>query len=212
MGITIKGIFKTTNWHRKWWKDRKLDWASAYGNPEHPHRMKIIEALKQFRFTSVLELGMGAGANLVLIKQHFPKVDVGGIDINAEAVEVARKVLPNAGVLQTGEATDVYLSNRGSDMILTDMCYIYLSLKDFKKAIKEAKRMARRGVVFCEFHEPRWWRRWLIKLATGYGAFDYRKALMKEGFHDIRITPLTPKDWPDTEEEKGLRAIIVARI
>ena len=38
------------------------------------------------------------------------------------------------------------------------------------------------------------------------------KELKDVGFWDIQITPLTEKDWPDTEKEKGLRCIISAKV
>ena len=212
MGFKMRGLFKTTNRHRKYWKNRKIDWATAYGNFDHPHRQLIVNALQQFLpFRSVLELGCASGANLVRIKQAYPFSDVGGLDWNADAIETAKKFLPQAGVLQVGEATDVYISSGGADVVLTDMCYIYLGPKDFLQAIREARRVARKGVIFCEFHEPKWWKRVAIKWTAGYNAHDYRKSLEKIGFHDINIVKLTPQDWPETEKENGLRAIITAR-
>src|SRR3990167_10102500 len=159
MGITIRGLFKTTSRHRKYWKGRKIDWNQAYFNPEHPHRTLLVERLKEFHpFSSILELGCAAGANLYRIKQAFPGSDVGGLDWSADAIEEAKKMLPRASVLQVGEATDIYISPKGAHMLLYDMCLIYLDRKDFRKATREAKRVAAKGIVLCEFHEPKWWR------------------------------------------------------
>ena len=208
----IRGLFKTTSRHRKYWATRKIDWMAAYFNPDHPHRAAILERLKDFHpFMAILEVGCAAGANLYRIKKMFPHSDIGGIDWSADAIETAKKIFPKVTILQVGEATDIYLGTQGTDMLLSDMAYIYLSKKDFRRAIKEAKRVVRLGVVFCEFHEPRWGRRWAIKMMTGYNAYDYRAELLKAGFHDIQIKPLTSKDWPDTEKENGLRAVISAR-
>ncbi len=208
----MKGLLKTTNWQRKYWKERKIDWQQAYFTPDHPHRQLIISALKQFGFfKSVLELGCAAGANIYKIKQNFPHVDVGGIDWSADAIETAKKFLPRATVLQVGEAQDIYISSGGADIILTDMCLIYLSGKDFRKALREFKRVARVGLVLCEFHRESWFERLGVKILTGYNSYDYRKELTRAGFHQIEITPLTIQDWPDTEKEKGLRCIITAR-
>lgn len=210
--MTIRGIFKNTARHRRYWKDRKIDWRQAYWNLDHPHRMKIIDILRQFDFRTILEMGCAAGANLALIKQHFPGVDVGGIDWNAEAIETAKSMLPHSSVLQVGEATDVYLSDKGTDVVLSDMCYIYLDKKNFHKAIREAKRMARRGVIFCEFHHPNPFMRWLLKWNTGYNSYNYGKELKKLGFYDIHLYKLTESDWPGGEPQKTFGYIISARI
>ena len=210
--MDIKGLFKTTNWQRKYWKNRKINWEESYMTPEHPHRQLIIDALKGFGFfKSVLEVGCASGANIYKIKQNFSYVDVGGIDWNADAIETAKKFLPRATVLQVGEAQDIYISSGGADIILSDMCLIYLSKKDFKKALREFKRVARVGVVLCEFHRVSWLERIAVKVLTGYNAYDYKKELKEAGFHQIEIKQMTPKDWPDTEKEKGLRCVITAR-
>ena len=208
----MKGLLKNTAWHRKYWKKRVINWHDSYWTPEHPHRDRIIEALQQFHpFRSVLEVGCAAGANLYRVKQAFPQSDVGGMDWSADAIAEAKKIMPKVSVLQVGEATDIYIGSQGTDILLSDMCYIYLSKRDFRKAMKEAKRAVRLGVVFCEFHEKSAIKRFLIRLVTGYNAYDYRAELLKAGFHDVQIKSLTTKDWPDTEKENGLRAVISAR-
>lgn len=209
----FQNFLKTTQHNRKYWKGRKIDWLKAYGpqEPEHPHRAIIVQKLRQFQFRSVLEVGCAAGANIYRIKQTFPHADVGGIDWNEDAIAVAKTMLPKAAVIQVGEADDIYISSHGADVILSDMCFIYLGKKDFRRTIKEMKRIARNGVLFCEFHEPKWWKRLMIKFATGYNAYNYKKELERVGFYDVEIQKLTPKDWPGTEKEKGLRCIITAK-
>jgi len=210
--MSIHGFLKTTNFHRKWWKKRQIDWTQAYMNPDHPHRGVIVEKLKSlYPFRSILEVGCAAGANLYRIKQAFPQSDIGGIDWNEKAIETAKQYLPKASVLQVGEATDVYIGSKGADVLMSDMCYIYLDKKNFRKAILEAKRVARKGVLFCEFNHTNWFMRQMIRITTGYNAYNFRVELERIGFRDIEITKLTPKDWPETEKENGLRCIITAR-
>ena len=210
--MDIKGLFKTTNWQRKYWKNRKINWEESYMTPEHPHRQLIIDALKGFGFfKSVLEVGCASGANIYKIKQNFSYVDVGGIDWNADAIETAKKFLPRATVLQVGEAQDIYISSGGADIILSDMCLIYLSKKDFKKALKEFKRVARVGIVLCEFHRKNWLERLGVKILTGYNAYDYGRELKRLGFYDITIRKVTEEEWPKGEPQKTFCNIITAR-
>jgi len=207
----IKAIISFGYW-RKYWKGRTLGWRQSYTDVGHPHRQVIIDKLRGFGiFRSILEVGCGAGANLYKIKQIYPGADVGGIDWSASAIEEAKRILPKATVLQVGEAQDIYISNKGADILLSDMCYIYLGKKNFREAIKEAKRVARIGVIFCEFNETNWFKRLGVKMLTGYNAYDYRKELSEAGFYDIEIQKLTTTDWPGTERERGLRCIITAR-
>ena len=207
----LRAILNPGYW-RKYWKGRTLGWKQSYTDVNHPHRQVIIDKLREFGiFRSILEVGCAAGANLYRIKQIYPGADIGGIDWSPSAIEEAKKILPKASVLQEGEATDIYISNKGADILLSDMCYIYLNKRNFRKALKEAKRIARVGVIFCEFNETNWFKRIGIKMLTGYNAYDYYKELTRAGFYDIEIQKLTTIEWPGTEKEKGLRAIITAR-
>lgn len=209
--MSIKGVFKSTSYWKSYWQKRQLNWSEAYFTPNHPHRGVIINKLKGFNFRSVLEVGCGAGANLYKIKQNFPWADVGGLDWNADAIEEAKRMLPRVSVLQVGEATDIYISNKGADIILSDMCGIYLNRENFKKAIWEAKRVARVGVIYCEFHHTNPLMRWLLKLSSGYNAYNWKRELKKVGFNDIEMYKLTEEDWPGGNPQKDFGWIISAK-
>lgn len=204
-------LFKTTKDHRQYWKTRKIDWKQSYWTPEHPHRNRIVELLGNFDFHSVLEVGCAAGANLQRIHEVFPRADIGGIDWNADAIGTAKGLLPRASILQVGDATDIYLSSKGADILLSDMAFIYLDKRNFRKALKEAKRVARKGVIFCEFHHSRWVMRVFLKYAAGYFAYNFRRELEREGFYDIAMYKLTDEDWPGGEPQKTFAWIITAR-
>ena len=209
--MLIRGILKNTKYFRRYWKERVIDWKQAYFTPDHPHRQLIIDALRVFTFRSVLEVGCGAGANLYRIKKEFPHSDIGGIDWSEDAISAARESLPRASILQVGEAGDVYVSDKGSDILISDMCYIYFDRINFIKALVEAKRVAKNGVIFCEFHHKSWFKRLLLKIATGYNAYDYEKELKLLGFHDIRMKKIQEQDWPGGEPQKSFGWVISAK-
>ena len=210
ISMTIRGLFKSTNYWKKYWRDRKIDWNESYFNIDHPHRMKIMQALREFQFKTVFEVGCGAGANLYLVEKYFRGAHVGGYDINPDAIAMAKKKLTPKSILDVGSATDIYVSSKGTDMLISDMCYIYLDKANFKKALIEARRVVRNGVVFCEFHSTSWFKRLMVKILTGYNVYDYEKELKEAGFYDIRIYHLTEQDWPETRNE-NLRCVISAR-
>ena len=139
----MRGLFKNTQYWKKWWAKRQIDWDASYFNIDHPHRMRILQALSNFKFKTVFEVGCGAGANLHLIEKYFKGAHVGGYDISPDAIAMAKKKLTPKSILDVGSATDIYVSSKGSDMLISDMCYIYLDKPNFRKALIEAKRVAR---------------------------------------------------------------------
>src|SRR5687767_195298 len=104
-------MFGNTRKHRKFWRERKINWEQDYLLKvlNHPHRQMILDAFAKLQWGSMLEVGMGAGANLVRIKQQWPAAQVGGLDVNRDAVLTAGKYLPGAKYLDVGEATDIFL-------------------------------------------------------------------------------------------------------
>ena len=116
---------KTSKSHLNYWRDRQIDWQTRYFDTHgHPHRELILRALSFFRFNSLLEVGCGAGANLLRIMYAYPRVQVGGFDISADAIKVAKKNLPKAYHLDTSPAHDLFISDKSADVIITDACLI----------------------------------------------------------------------------------------
>jgi ubiquinone/menaquinone biosynthesis C-methylase UbiE len=203
-----------TNRHKKYWANRKIDWKQSYWNPEHPHRELIIKALKRIKFGSIIEVGCGAGANLGKILQNFKGagVAVGGIDISKDAIDTALEIFGNdAEVLEVSSIDKIFLSDKSSDVILSDMALIYISPWDINKAVKEIKRVARSYIVFVEFHHKSWFKRLALRLLSGYNSYDYEKLLKKHGFYNIEFYKLTEKDWPGGQPQKDFACLITAK-
>lgn len=196
---------KTTNDHIKYWQERKIDWKTQYFDTHgHPHRELILKALSQFSFRSLLEVGCGAGANLVRIKIAFPWVEIGGMDVSADAIETARKNLPQVTHLDTSPAHNIFLSDKSVDVTLTDACLIYVGHFTIGKAIEELKRVSRGHIVLCEFHSESIWQRLKLLYKTGYYAYNYKKLLKRHGFYDVQVKKIPKEAWPGTPwEEHG---------
>ncbi len=193
---------KTTKQHSKYWAERKIDWKTQYFDTHgHPHRELILHALAKFRFGSVLEVGCAAGANLLRIKFGFPGIQLGGVDISKDAIEVARQQLPGAH-LDVGPAHSIFLSDKSVDITLTDACLIYIGPGMITKTLQEIKRVTRKHIVFNEFHCKGRWQRLKLLWNTGYYAYDYEKLLEKAGFYDIEIQKIPPQAWPGTPWEQ----------
>lgn len=191
----------TTARHIRFWSERKIDWSEAYTKTiDHPHRRLIIEELQKKPFQSLCEIGCASAPNLLLVKRHFPHVEVGGCDVNKDAIEEAKKMIPN-GIFDVRSADNLFFSDKSVDVVLTDACLIYLGSKRIKKALKEIKRIARLRVVFVEFHEKKWWKRLGVMFMTGNHLHNYEKLLEEAGFYDIQIKKMSPHIWPKTQWE-----------
>lgn len=206
-------MLKTTKKHLQFWKERKIDWEHDYfATWNHPHRDLIVRALAREPFASVLEIGCASGPNLYRIQKQYPGVQVGGIDASADAIEAAKRLVPSAALLETGSADDLFASDKSADVVLTDMCLIYVGPVRIHKVMKEIKRIARTRVVFCEFNSTSFIKQLGLAIASGYWAYDWKKLLEHEGFHDVTLEKIPEEAWPGGEPQKSFGYIITARL
>ncbi len=201
----------STKQHETYWKEREADWKTSYFDTwTHPHRAEILRALNEWKFGSLFEIGCNAGPNLHIIQKAFPNIQVGGLDINEASIETAKQLLGPLAVLQAGKATDIFLSDGASDVIMTDACLIYIAPSEIDRVIEEIKRIGRKYVLFVEFHSISPFKRLGLKLAGNYYAYNYKKLLEKHGFADIEIRKL-PDYW-NGEPWKTFGHLITAKI
>ena len=206
----MRNFFKKR--HINYWRNRNIDWKQAYFE-DHPHRDLIVEALRRLKIGSVMEFGCASGYNLYKIRKAFPWVEIGGIDISEDAIETAKKLLPeDTAVLEACSADKVFLSDKSSDVVLTDACLIYFDPLSINKVVKEMKRVARKHVLLVEFNSRNWLKRLALRLFTGYNSYDWKKLLEKHGFSDVEMYKITEEDWPGGEPWKTFGYLISARV
>lgn len=191
---------KTTNQHKKYWQNRQINWEQDYllapGALNHPHRQMIIDTLSRMHWRSVLEVGMGAGANLVLIRKQWPEAEVGGIDINRDAVITAGKYVKNIRYCDVGDPRDIFLSDRSVDVVISDACLIYMGRWQIKKALKDMMRVARGHLLLCELHSETKIR------GSRYNIHNYKKLLEDLDCYDIQLQKIPKEVWPGTPWEQ----------
>lgn len=169
----------------------------------------ILQELADDPFHQVCELGCGSGPNLLLIKKTWPQVQVGGVDINADAIKMAKTVFPK-GVFDVRPADDLFFATGCVDVALTDMCLIYYGKDKIRKVIKELKRIARRKVILVEFHSKNPLKRLMLKIFAGYNSYNYKKILEEEGFYEVKLRKIPLSKWPGGEPQKTFGYIITA--
>lgn len=193
---------KTTKQHLNYWKNRKIDWNQAYLSTwNHPHRELVTWVLRTIPFYSLWEVGCGPGPNLVKITQTIPNKQLGGSDINEDAISLAQKTF-NGGMFHVKPTHDLMMSDSSVDVVLSDANLIYYGPTMIKKALREMIRVGRRNLVLCELHEKSIWKRWLYRFKRGYNVYDYKKLLESLGCYDIQLFKI-PKDfWEGTPWEE----------
>lgn len=205
-------LLKSTKEWAKYWEARPINWEKEYlDNWDHPHRDLISAALSQFQWVSIFEVGCAAGANLKNIIAHFKGKQVGGCDVAPEAIAVAERSF-QGGLFKVGSVLDIPISDKATDVVLADMCLIYIDPLNIKKALEEIRRVSRNYVVFCEFHHKSWWKRFQLRWNSGYNAYNYRKLLAKHGFYDIQLFKIPQEFWPGGDPQKTYGYIIKARV
>ena len=182
----------------KWWANRKINWNDSYWTPRHPHRILILREMLKIPFRSVFEIGCGAGANLANIYNVFKGAEVGGTDINPEAIAAAKRNLPYAKDLEVGTADDIFFSDKSIDMIITDATLLYVSSRKIKKVFSEMARVARNGIILCEPYRDKLWQRLKLRQAEGLHLHNYPKLLKQAGFYSISMTKITKEYWNDS--------------
>lgn len=195
--------FKTTNDHKKFWSERKIDWDKDYlATWTHPHRQLIIWVLQSFQWVSLWEVGCGPGPNLVrIVKEGFKDRQLGGSDVNADAIALASTTF-KGGKFHVESSEDMLLSDRAVDVMLSDAHLIYIGPRKIRKVLGEMVRISRNRLVLCEFNSTSWFKSLIFRWQTGYNAHNYRKLLEELGCYDIQIAKIPKEFWSGTPWEQ----------
>ena len=196
----VTNWFKSTKKHTDYWINRKIDWNKDYLQSwNHPHRTFISTLLTRFTWMSLLEVGCASGPNLLNIVKNHQGKQVGGIDVSEDAIKVAQETFQGA-FLKVGSAEDIMMSDNSTDVVLSDMCLIYV--KNPNKAIAEMKRVTRKHLLISELHSESWYARMKLRITSGYHAHNYKRLLEKHGFYNLQFIKMTEKMWPGGNPQK----------
>ncbi len=149
--------------HRLFWKFRfsgskfKLNDSIVNSTINHAHRLVILVELKKFgEIGSVLELGSSWGANLLLIRNHYPGLKFVGVDISKEIVDLGNKYfrsrkIENINLIRRDMTSLNSFRDNEFDIIISDASLIYIDKKKIANYAKEMCRIARYGLIIVEF-------------------------------------------------------------
>lgn len=125
----------------------------GYYDVTEPHEDmdKVIKIFKKKRVKRVLDLGCGAGRNLLYLAQK--KFEVYGIDISEEGIKFIKKSLKKKGLRANLKIGNVFeklpYPDNFFDAIISVQVLQHGSLNQIKKAIKEIERVLKpKGLLF----------------------------------------------------------------
>jgi len=210
--ISLKmNMFQTPAYEKYWsergasdhgdWDDKhSKDWVLGYWNSEtHPHRIPLLDAIKKYRPSGVLEIGCNCGPNLSLIAQEFPLADITGIDINRVAIERGKELFSKEKItnvtLVVGKADDLGMFGDGQfDVVVSDAVLMYIGPDKILPVLKEMVRVTKKSLLLLEWHDGQ----------TDYkGIFNehwvrnYEQIPQLFPHVKVNVTKLPPELWND---------------
>lgn len=197
----------STKQNAKYWANRSYGWEEYFKTLNHPHRDFITEVLKKFNWISLFEIGCGSGPNLANIARNIGGRQLGGVDINKEAIEICKRNFVG-GQFRVGSGDNIMMSDQSTDVVLTDMFLIYVDPTKIDTYLKEIRRITRKIVVLCEYHHTSWWKRQKLRVFSGRHSYNYKKKLEKLGFYDISVIKMPIFE---DDNEQSYRHCVVAR-
>ena len=206
----IQYIFGHTLWYGL---DLKVTPATLIPRPE---TAELVERIDRLRLTEyrpaapdrtqtdnaafrVLDIGTGSGCIAIALKKQHPQWEVRGIDISAEAIEVAKENAQRNSVEVPFKVTDIFAQNADSighfDIIVSNPPYICeKEKKDMRRNVLEHEPHT---ALFVPDEDPLLFYRRIAELHLGtYLFFEINEAygaetaalLGETGYTDIHIT------------------------
>ncbi len=176
-------------------------WSGAFGDALTDRHVDAVNdqrrkrfwqsLLQEFPVETVLEVGCNQAFNLEHMIPPLEQRNVYGMDINAKALAIARKRLPDAHFFR-GPIKDIPYKDRMFDMTISAGVLIHQPEESLRAVISELARCSRKYVVLSEYHDTetvevtyRGERDALFR--RDYGKIFLQNApgftLVKEGFH-----------------------------
>lgn len=117
------------------------------------HHLRATTPQDSYRSLKFLEVGCGAGPNLIWLAEKG--IEVHGVDISPLALELARRNFGARGLegrlrsLEHGSATALPYGEASFDGVLESCVFQHLSAEDRRKAFAEMARVLKPGGIFA---------------------------------------------------------------
>jgi len=142
----------------RWAKRTLFEIQGSFTNLNHPHRAFLLEKINNFQpFDTILEVGCSYGPNLFLLAKRFSKTRIFGVDINPIAIKegkkwMAQETINNVELIYKPPYHFNNFPDKSFDIVFTDALLMYVPPVKIENMIKDIIRIARKGILFLEFH------------------------------------------------------------
>ncbi|MBI5516371.1 MAG: methyltransferase domain-containing protein [Deltaproteobacteria bacterium] len=127
---------------------RAYDRVLALSLDEERHKRALVEQASLAPGMDVLDLGCGTGTLTLALKRHQPAARVTGLDLDPEALGIARRKAEDAGAELTfvqGSATEPPLVAGSFDRVLTSLMLHHLVREQKQRCLRAAWALLRPG-------------------------------------------------------------------
>lgn len=207
-----------------------------YSSDEYIHCQKMLfrvnkivgffsetrKVLKWFpKASSLLDVGCGGGLFLLHLSRHFPTMQLRGIDISSDAIELAQSELQAWRKLRYADKVSFSLQHLENlsitkdsvDLVLTTMVCHHLEHNELIAFLQNTQRVARIAVIINDLHRhflPHWFyglispllfrnrlisHDGLISIRRGFTRKDWHSLLQQAGIHHYQIKWCFPFRW-----------------
>lgn len=125
----------------------------------YSHTLKHLKRLTKDNALSVLDIGCGGGFFLLNLSKQLPKLNYIGMDISAEAIQIAQQALQTWQLKHpftqvTFQLQDLRqpLQDKMTDIILTTLVCHHLSDEELILFLQDLHRAARQAVIINDLH------------------------------------------------------------
>lgn len=180
-----KGPYKPKEFWEKWGKTFNTEPEQLKIYPQH---FWILENLSKIKPRTLLEAGCGFGRNIqfLAVNYHHP-IKVTGCDISSTMLENGRKYLRGVKfgsqkpVLIQADILNLPFKDSAFDLVLIHGVLMHIPPKDIKRAVFEAKRVAKNYIICIEqnFQDQKPNQKGFIKINYYTFVYDYPKLFTK---------------------------------
>jgi 2-polyprenyl-3-methyl-5-hydroxy-6-metoxy-1,4-benzoquinol methylase len=167
--------------------------------------------------SSLLDVGCGSGLFLINLKKYFPKMNMTGIDISADAIQLSKseqaKQANQTIHFQLREEKNLRFNDQSFDIVLATLVCHHLQDDELVIFLQEAIQLANKAVILNDLHRhpiahalykmtsPILFRNklithdGLISIRRGFTLAELKKLLQKAAITNYKITWGFPFRW-----------------
>ncbi len=161
-----------------------------------------MTAFDKFNPTSILDVGCGGGSFTEKLAAKFPSADVLGIDLESEAIALAKEKEGDNLHFQVQEKKELPYPDGAFDLVTATLVCHHMTDEELVLFLKEAARVARTAVILNDLHRSRL--AWISYGAVAPLLFRNR-LLTEDGLTSIRRS-FKRVDWNNLLSRAGLNA------